>query len=164
METLEKMSQPQLFPSLKRDLALAIQEVFVAEKFIEDTRKKARTEQEIRMETEKSLGTALAENEKLTSEVAELRREKNRVESNLKTMKTQIKGQCKLLHEKDDELSRAQRERSDLEKELALMKEEASSFHRSLQSQAYELRGRGSKHRGAPRRKRPSRLSGREYR
>ncbi|XP_075640333.1 uncharacterized protein LOC142612094 [Castanea sativa] len=134
METLEKMSQPQLFLSLKRDLALAIQEVFVAEKFIEDTRKKARTEQEIRMETEKSLGIALAENEKLTSEVAELRREKNGVESNLKTMKTQIEGQRKLLHEKDDELSRAQRERSDLEKELALMKEEASSFHRSLQA------------------------------
>ncbi|XP_075663338.1 uncharacterized protein LOC142632908 [Castanea sativa] len=128
------MSQPQLFLSLKRDLALAIQEVFVAEKFIEDTRKKARTEQEIRMETEKSLGTALAENEKLTSEVADLKREKNGAEANLKTMKTQIEGQRKLLREKDDELSRAQRERSDLEKELALMKEEASSFQRSLQA------------------------------
>ncbi|XP_075670036.1 uncharacterized protein LOC142639784 [Castanea sativa] len=134
METLEKMSQPQLFLSLKRDLALAIQEVFVAEKFIEDTRKKARTELEIRMETEKSLGTALAENEKLVAEVADLKREKNGVESNLKTMKTQIEGQRKLLREKDDELSRAQRERSDLEKELALMKEEASSFQRSLQT------------------------------
>ncbi|KAF3960782.1 hypothetical protein CMV_014526 [Castanea mollissima] len=62
------MSQPQLFLSLKRDLALAVQEVFVAEKFIEDTRKKARAEMEIRLETEKSLGTALAENEKLVSE------------------------------------------------------------------------------------------------
>ncbi|KAF3945787.1 hypothetical protein CMV_027872, partial [Castanea mollissima] len=62
------MSQPHLFLSLKRDLALAIQEVFVAEKFIEDTRKKARTEMEIRMETEKSLGAALAENEKLTTQ------------------------------------------------------------------------------------------------
>ncbi|KAF3958729.1 hypothetical protein CMV_016390 [Castanea mollissima] len=49
------MSQPHLFLSLKRDLALAIQEVFVAEKFIEDTRKKARTELEIRLETENSL-------------------------------------------------------------------------------------------------------------
>ncbi|XP_075665192.1 uncharacterized protein LOC142634825 [Castanea sativa] len=122
METLEKMSQPQLFLSLKRDLALAIQEVFTAEKFIEDTRKKARTEMEIRLETEKTLGTALAENEKLTSEVAELRREKNVVESNLKTMKTQIEGQRKLLRERDEELSQAQRECSDLKKELALQK------------------------------------------
>ncbi|XP_075669775.1 uncharacterized protein LOC142639496 [Castanea sativa] len=134
METLEKMGQPQLFLSLKRDLALAIQEVFVAEKFIEDTRKIARTELEIRMETEKSLGTALAANEKLTSEVADLRREKNGVESNLKTMKTQIEGQRKLLHERDEELSQAQRECSDLKKQLALMKEEASSFQLSLQA------------------------------
>ncbi|XP_075643050.1 uncharacterized protein LOC142614415 [Castanea sativa] len=134
METLEKMGQPQLFLSLKRDLALAIQEVFVAEKFIEDTRKVARTELEIRLETEKSLGTALAENEKLTSEVSDLRREKNGVESNLKTMKTQIEGQRKLLHQRDEELSQAQRECSDLKKQLALMKEEASSFQLSLQA------------------------------
>ncbi|XP_075668272.1 uncharacterized protein LOC142638153 [Castanea sativa] len=134
METLEKMGQPQLFLSLKRDLALAIQEVFVAEKFIEDTRKVARTELEIRLETEKSLGIALAENEKLTSEVAELRREKNGVESNLKTMKTQIEGHRKLLRERDEELSQAQRECSDLKEQLALMKEEASSFQLSLQA------------------------------
>ncbi|XP_075645558.1 uncharacterized protein LOC142616629 [Castanea sativa] len=138
METLEKMGQPQLFLSLKRDLALAIQEVFVAEKFIEDTRKIARTELEVRMETEKSLGTALAENEKLTSEVAELRREKNGVESNLKTMKTQIEGQRKLLHARDEELSQAQKECSDLKKQLALMKEEASSFQLSLQAAKQE--------------------------
>ncbi|XP_075649683.1 uncharacterized protein LOC142620155 [Castanea sativa] len=134
METLEKMSQPQLFLSLKRDLALAIQEVFVAEKFIEDTRKKARTELEIRLETEKSLGTTLAENEKLTSEVADLKRERNGAEANLKTMKTQIEGQRKLLRERDEELSQAQRECSDLKKELALIKEEASSFQRSLEA------------------------------
>ncbi|XP_075644298.1 uncharacterized protein LOC142615442 [Castanea sativa] len=134
METLEKMGQPQLFLSLKRDLALAIQEVFVAEKFIEDARKVARAELEIRVETEKSLGTALAENEKLTSEVAELRREKNGVESNLKTMRTQIEGQRKLLHARDEELSQAQKECSDLKKQLALMKEEASSFQLSLQA------------------------------
>ena len=89
---------------------------------------------EVRVETEKTLGTALAEKEKLTSEVAELKREKNGVESNLKTMKTQIEGQRKLLREKDDELTRAQRERSDLEKELALMKEEASKFQQSLKA------------------------------
>ena len=55
----------------------------MAEKFIEDSRKKARTELEIRMETEKSLGTALAENEKLVSEVADLKRERDGAKASL---------------------------------------------------------------------------------
>ncbi|XP_075671622.1 uncharacterized protein LOC142641116 [Castanea sativa] len=134
MEILERMSQPQLFLSLKRELALAVQEVFVAEKFIEDSRKKARLELDIRMETEKSLGQALAENEKLVSQVADLKRERDGAEASLKTMKTQIEGQHKLLREKDDELAQAQRERSDLEKELAQMKEEAGPFKRFLEA------------------------------
>ncbi|XP_075673298.1 uncharacterized protein LOC142642761 isoform X2 [Castanea sativa] len=67
MEALNKMNQPHLFLSLKRDLALAIQEVFAAEKWVEDSWKKAAAELEVRQETEKSLGQALAQNENLTT-------------------------------------------------------------------------------------------------
>ena len=116
----------------------AVQEVFVAEKFIEDTRKKARAELEVRLETEKSLGTTIAENEKLVSEVANVKRERDGARSSLKTMETQIEGQRKLLHEKDDEIAQAQRERSDLEKEVALLKREASTFQSSLQAAKQE--------------------------
>ncbi|XP_075660559.1 uncharacterized protein LOC142630449 [Castanea sativa] len=107
MDTLDKMNQPHLFLSLKRDLALAIQEVFAAEKWVEDSQKKAAAELEVRQETEKSLGQALAQNENLTTQLAEQKRERDGVEASLKIMRTQVEGQRKLLRQKDEDLSKA---------------------------------------------------------
>ncbi|KAL4595232.1 hypothetical protein ACB092_12G076600 [Castanea dentata] len=115
-------------------LIVVIQEVFAAEKWVEDSRKRARLELELRQETEKSLGQALAQNEKLTTQLAELKREKDGAEANLRTMRTQVEGQRKLLRQKDEKLSKAQQEHSDLKKELAKMKDEACTFKDSMEA------------------------------
>ncbi|XP_075668146.1 uncharacterized protein LOC142638042 [Castanea sativa] len=134
MESLEKMGQPQLFLSLKRGLALSIQEVFATEKFVEDSRKRAGMEQELRQEAERSLDQALAEKGKLTSQLADLKRERDGDKASLKTMGSQVEGQRKLLRQKDDKLAQVQQARSDLEKELTRAKEEAHAHKHALEA------------------------------
>lgn len=92
---------------------------------MEDARKKAKAEFDIRVETEKALGHAVKEKNDLAEKLVNERKERRSAKVGLKTTEAQAEGQCKLLHQKEEELSIAQHEILDLKKELAEAKETA---------------------------------------
>nr|POE76684.1 hypothetical protein CFP56_76376 [Quercus suber] len=64
MAALKNVKQQDLFLSLKRDLALAIEEVFMVEEWVKDVRNEARLADNLRAKTSKSLANAKKDKDK----------------------------------------------------------------------------------------------------
>ncbi|KAL0008229.1 hypothetical protein SO802_009731 [Lithocarpus litseifolius] len=70
MEAMRKLKQQDLFLSLKRDLAMITQEVFVAEEWVKGARNEAKNKMLLRHDAERALRAAKAEKKELLSKLA----------------------------------------------------------------------------------------------
>ncbi|XP_050278232.1 uncharacterized protein LOC126719754 [Quercus robur] len=102
-EAHRRFSQPELFLSLKRDLAM----VFVAEEYCRDNRKLAEAEAQSRAEVEKSVGSLKQENFELMEKFKESEKARKSALAGLKNAETQAKDQRQKLFE---EVRRAKEE------------------------------------------------------
>lgn len=123
MEAYRRFSQPELFLSLKRDLAMVsnsftvsltyltllnsepilfrlqiTQQVFVAEEFCRDSRSRAEAEAQSRTEIETTLGSLKHDHLGLTEKFKESEKRRKSAEAGLKSAETQAEDQRKELY------------------------------------------------------------------
>ncbi|XP_065615664.1 uncharacterized protein LOC136061607 [Quercus suber] len=73
MESYRRFNQQELFMSLKRDLAMITQQVYVAEGLNKDSWVKAQAATQSRLEAEASLGRLKEEHSKMSEELKEVK-------------------------------------------------------------------------------------------
>ena len=76
----------------------AIQEVFVAEKWVKDARNEAKVEANLHTKTNKALGAIKQENQELASKLTVEERAWRSTEAGLKNVQDQAEDQCKKLY------------------------------------------------------------------
>ncbi|XP_050260097.1 uncharacterized protein LOC126705239 [Quercus robur] len=120
IEAYKRFSQPELFLSLKRDLAMITQQVFVAEEFCRSNRSLAEAEVQSRAEVEKTVGFLKQEIFELTEKFKESEKQCKSAEVGLKSVETQAEDQCQKLYV--TETSLATEKQNVLELKAALQK------------------------------------------
>ncbi|KAK9997167.1 hypothetical protein SO802_021853 [Lithocarpus litseifolius] len=95
METVRSWRQADLFMSMKRDLAMLTQQVYVAEDWVRDARNLAKVETQSRKEVEKSLGELKHQKLELAKKLTIEERERRSAEAGLKSAQDQAEDQQK---------------------------------------------------------------------
>ncbi|XP_030940213.1 protein WEAK CHLOROPLAST MOVEMENT UNDER BLUE LIGHT 1-like [Quercus lobata] len=125
MEAYRRFSQPELFLSLKRDLAMITQQVFVAEEDCRNNRKLADVKALSRAEVEKALGTLKQEQFELSEKLKEAEKNRRNTEASLKNTESQAKDQRQKLYVTEINLATEKQTVLDLKATFQKAKEEA---------------------------------------
>ncbi|XP_050246283.1 uncharacterized protein LOC126694237 [Quercus robur] len=151
MEAYRRFSQPELFLSLKRDLALITQQVFVADEFCRDSRSRVEAETQARAEMEKALGSLKHEHLKLTDDFKVSENRRKSAEAGLKSAEAQAEDQRKDLYTTQLNLVTERQAVQDLklalqkvEDELRRVKEEAQLIREATEAEKNAARQLGA--------------------
>ncbi|XP_050285032.1 uncharacterized protein LOC126724597 [Quercus robur] len=151
MEAYRRCTQSELFLSLKRDLALITQQVFVAEEFCRSSRNLAEAETQARTEVEKALGSLRHDHTKLTAEFKDSENRRKSAEAGLKTAEDQAEDQRKQLYTAQLNLNTERQAVQDLrtalqkvEDELRLAREEVQLIREATEAEKNAARQLGA--------------------
>ncbi|XP_050253278.1 uncharacterized protein LOC126699481 [Quercus robur] len=151
MEAYRRCTQSELFLSLKRDLALITQQVFVAEEFCRNSRNLAEAETQARTEVEKALGSLKHDHTKLTAEFKDSENRRKSAEAGLKSAEDQAEDQRKQLYTAQLNLNTERQAVQDLrtalqkvEDELRLVKAEAQLIREATEAEKNAARQLGA--------------------
>ncbi|XP_050290812.1 uncharacterized protein LOC126729162 [Quercus robur] len=150
MEAYRRFSQPELFLSLKRDLTMITQQVFVAEEFCRNNRSLAEAEVQSRTKVEKTVGSLKQENLELVEKFKESEKQRRRAEAGLKSAETQAEDQRQKLFVTETSLATEKQNVLDfkaalqkVEDEIRRVKEEAQLIREDAEAEkkaAHQLR------------------------
>ncbi|XP_050268146.1 uncharacterized protein LOC126712740 [Quercus robur] len=151
MEAYRRCTQSELFLSLKRDLALITQQVFVAEEFCRNSRNLAEAETQARTEVEKALGSLKHDHIKLTAEFKDSENRRKSAEAGLKSAEDQAEDQRKQLYTAQLNLNTERQAVQDLktalqkvEDELRRVKEDAQLIREAIEAEKEAARQLGA--------------------
>ncbi|XP_030939928.1 uncharacterized protein LOC115964824 [Quercus lobata] len=102
MEAYKRFSQPELFLSLKRDLAMITQQVFVAEEFCRSNRSLAEAEAQSQTEVEKTMGSLKQENFELAEKFKEAEKKRRSAEAVVDLRATLQKAEEEVQRDKEE--------------------------------------------------------------
>ncbi|XP_065623824.1 uncharacterized protein LOC136065073 [Quercus suber] len=105
MESYRRFNQYELFMSLKKDLAIITQQVFVAEEWNRKAYVKAQAEAHSRSEAEKALGSLKEEVSQISDQLKGVTQEMDSLNASLKNAETQAEAQRKLLDDTQNNLA-----------------------------------------------------------
>ncbi|XP_030936423.1 tropomyosin alpha-3 chain-like [Quercus lobata] len=118
MADLRSLRKYEVFLSLKRDLALAVQAAHRAEEIVISSHKAMKEEEGRSVVTVKALELAKKKSQDLNAKLVEVDRDKKRAETALDEVERQVKAQCKQLRQVEDKLSAARSQIKVLTKKL----------------------------------------------
>ncbi|XP_050290115.1 uncharacterized protein LOC126728309 [Quercus robur] len=125
IEAYRRFSQSKLFLSLKRELAMITQQVFVAKEWCRDNRKLADVEALSRAKVEKALGALKLDHYELSEKLKEAESGCKSAEAGLKTAEKQADDQRQKLYVTETNLATEKQAVLDLKAALQKAKEEA---------------------------------------
>ncbi|XP_030964762.1 uncharacterized protein LOC115986038 [Quercus lobata] len=125
MEGLRTTRQPDLFMSLKKDMAMVTQQIFVAEEWAKKAREDLNNEAQSRLAAEKAIGALRLEKDRLSSEVKDAQKARASAKVGLKTTTKQAEDLCQQLHLFEINLATKKQMVSNLKAELSKAKEVA---------------------------------------
>ncbi|XP_050241033.1 uncharacterized protein LOC126689917 [Quercus robur] len=125
MEGLRKIRQPELFMSLKRDMAVITQQIYVAEEWAKQAREDVHREAQSRATAERAASDLKRDLDRQDHELKEVKKANASAEAGLKTAEKQTEELRKQLRHFEEKLSAEQQAVSELKAELARAKEEA---------------------------------------
>nr|XP_023905492.1 uncharacterized protein LOC112017258 [Quercus suber] len=105
MELYRRFSQYDLFMSLKRDLAMITQQVFVAEEWNRKAYVEAQMEAYSRSEVKKALGSLKEEVSQISHQLKGVTQERDSLNAGLRNAETQAEAQRKLLNDTQNNLA-----------------------------------------------------------
>ncbi|XP_065632211.1 uncharacterized protein LOC112009726 [Quercus suber] len=133
MESYRRFNQYDLFMSLKRDLAMITQQVFVAEEWNRKAYVEAQAEAQARSEAERALGSLKDEVSQISDQLKGVTQERDSFHAGLRNAETQAEAQRKLLNETQKNLSTENDLVKELRVELLKAKEAAKEARRDAQ-------------------------------
>ncbi|XP_050264240.1 stress response protein NST1-like [Quercus robur] len=125
MEGLRKIRQPELFMSLKRDMAVVTQQIYVAEEWTKQAREDVHREAQSRATVERAASDLKRDLDRQDHELREVKKANASAEAGLKTAEKQTEELRKQLRHSEEKLSAEQQAVSELKAKLAKAKEEA---------------------------------------
>ncbi|XP_023891948.2 uncharacterized protein LOC112003954 [Quercus suber] len=133
MDSYRRFSQYELFMSLKRDLAMITQQVFVAEEWNRKTHVEAQAEAQARSEAERALDSLKGEISKLSEQLKGVAQERDSLDAGLKNAESQAESQRRQLSEAQKNLAAERETTKALHAELLKAKKAAEEAQRDAQ-------------------------------
>nr|XP_023881712.1 eukaryotic translation initiation factor 5B-like [Quercus suber] len=133
MESYRRFSQYELFKSLKRDLAMITQQVFVAEEWNRKTHVEAQAEAQARSEAERALDSLKGEISKLSEQLKGVSQERDSLDAGLKNAESQAESQRRQLSEAQKNLAAKRENTKALRAELLKAKKAAEEAQKDAQ-------------------------------
>ncbi|XP_050258138.1 uncharacterized protein LOC126703223 [Quercus robur] len=124
MEGLRKIRQPELFMSLKRDMAVVTQQIYIAEEWAKKAREDMHKEAQSRSAAERAAGDLKRDFDRQGNELKEVKKANASAEAGLKNAEKQADELRKQLRHSEERLAAEQQAVSELKAELARTKEE----------------------------------------
>ncbi|XP_065628742.1 uncharacterized protein LOC111989478 [Quercus suber] len=133
MESYRRFSQYELFTSLKRDLAMITQQVYVAEEWNRKAYVEVQAEAQARSEAERALGSLKDEVSQISDQLKGVTHERDSFHAGLRNAETQAEAQRKLLNDAKKNLAAERELVKELRAELLKAKEAAKEAQRNAQ-------------------------------
>ncbi|XP_065625304.1 uncharacterized protein LOC136065696 [Quercus suber] len=133
MESYRRFNQYDLFMSLKRDLAMITQQVFVAEEWNRKAYVEAQAEAHSRFEAEKALGSLKEEVSQISDQLKGVTQERYSLNVGLRNAETQAEAQRKLLNDTQNNLAFEKALVKELHAKLQKAKEATKQARRDAQ-------------------------------
>ncbi|XP_065629204.1 uncharacterized protein LOC136067376 [Quercus suber] len=133
MESYRRFNPQELFMSLKRDLAMVTQQVYVAEGLSKDSWVKAQAANQSWLEAEASLGRLKEEHSKVSEELKEVISQNKSLDAGLKNAEKQAEEQRKQLNATEVNLATERELVKGLRAELQKARENAKAAEQKVQ-------------------------------
>nr|XP_023904896.1 uncharacterized protein LOC112016575 [Quercus suber] len=133
MDSYRHFSQYELFKSLKRDLAMITQQVFVVEEWNRKTHVEAQAEAQARSEAERDLDSLKGEISKLSEQLKGVAQERDSLDAGLKNAESQAESQRRQLSEAQKNLAAEREITKALHAELLKVKKAAEEAQKDAQ-------------------------------
>ncbi|XP_030964273.1 axoneme-associated protein mst101(1)-like [Quercus lobata] len=119
IDALRRVRQPDLFLSLKRDLAMITQKVFVAEEWVKEVRNDVKNEAHLHVKAEKSLRATKQKCKELASKLIAEERKRRSAEAGLKNAQLVLELKSDL--QKAKEAAQAEKEAAEASKQVSYL-------------------------------------------